>query len=69
MGDRANEVLNDIASTAQSNKVKQVIAAILDIADEIAYMDYNDYCDFTEDDGEYSEFIESNAEYLEQLIG
>lgn len=36
MGDRANEVLNDIASTVRSNKVKQMIITILDIADEIS---------------------------------
>ena len=67
MEDRLNEVLNDIIKATSNSKVKKVLKAVLEISDEISYMDYNDYYDFTADD-EYTDYIQENSKYLEDII-
>ena len=68
MEDRLTEALYIMMQSTNSTRVKKVIQLMIDLDNELSYMDYNDYEDF-QDSGDYDECIQDYTESLEQLIG
>ena len=67
MLDRLCDYLNDVAKETDNETVKIIIQTIIDMGNELAYMDWSDYEDYI-DTGGYERDSIADARYLERLV-